>query len=207
MQFPPLAPAHLSSMHKGGAMSSTQDQIAMMDKLRVHTDQYAARSKNSYMAMLDVWTDLEVGDDQQKQELQEVMSKALDCWGAAVSELKGRQQAVRDSIQRMLSDIMTIKEELGSDNPAADADLMRLQVRAWHALWSIVAFVVGLTKAAPASASSALLVAALPALHLAMCCNRGSARTVLHMLKHKSPCCLASAGQPLSAPHAARLGG
>lgn len=131
MQFPPLAPApspQSSSMHRG-TMPSTQDQIAMMDKLRVHTDQYAARSKNSYMAMLDVWTDLEVGDDQQKQELQEVMAKAMDCWASALSELKGRQQAVRDSIQRMLSDIMTIKEEMGSDNPAADADLMRLQVR------------------------------------------------------------------------------
>jgi uncharacterized protein YaaN involved in tellurite resistance len=110
-------------------MRSTQEQIELMDKLRVHADQYASRSKNSYMAMLDVWTDLEVGDDQQKEELEEVMSKALTCWSSAVSELKGRQQTVRDTIQRMLSSIMSIKEELGADNPAADADLQRLQVR------------------------------------------------------------------------------
>lgn len=110
-------------------MRSTQEQIELMDKLRVHADQYASRSKNSYMAMLDVWTDLEVGDDQQKEELEEVMSKALNCWSSAVSELKGRQQTVRDTIQRMLSSIMSIKEELGADNPAADADLQRLQVR------------------------------------------------------------------------------
>jgi hypothetical protein len=110
-------------------MRNAQEQIALMDKLRVHCDQYASQSKSSYMTMLEVWSDLEVADDQQRHELEDIMSQALKCWSSALQGLQGRQQAVRDSIQRQLSNIMTIKEELGSDNPAADADLQRLQVR------------------------------------------------------------------------------
>lgn len=80
------------------------------------------------MAMVDVWADLEVDDDQQQQELQDIMADANGRWSAAVAHVKGRQQAVRDSIEQALQEIMTIKEELGSDNPAADAELQKLQV-------------------------------------------------------------------------------
>lgn len=99
-----------------------------MDRLRVHAEQYASKSKASYMAMQEVFDDLEVEDQEQRVELESVMSKSLGVWSAAVSELKGRQTAVRDHIQTLLSTIMTIKTELGADNPAADADLQRLQV-------------------------------------------------------------------------------
>lgn len=99
----------------------------MMDKLRVHADQYARESKACYLALETVFADLEVDDDQQRHELGEIMSKALGVWHRAVGEAQSRQQAVRDNIQQLLSSIMTIKEELGADNPAADSNL---QVRA-----------------------------------------------------------------------------
>lgn len=111
-------------------MRSTQEQLELMDRLRVHAEQYASQSKACYMAMQDVFDDLEVEDQEQRVELESVMSKSLGVWSAAVSELKGRQTAVRDHIQTLLSTIMTIKTELGADNPAADADLQRLQVGA-----------------------------------------------------------------------------
>jgi len=109
------------------AVHSTQGQIELMDKLRVHADQYASQSKANYMAMVDIYSDLEIDDDQQRQEVEDIMANAMSCWSSAVTELRARQQAVRDSIQCSLSNIMSIKEELGADNPAADADLQRLQ--------------------------------------------------------------------------------
>lgn len=121
-------------------MRSTQEQLELMDRLRVHAEQYASASKTSYMAMQEVFDDLEVEDQEQRVELESVMTKSLGIWSAAVGELKGRQAAVREHIQNLLSTIMTIKTELGADNPAADADLQRLQgnrsahrtLRAWE---------------------------------------------------------------------------
>lgn len=101
-----------------------------MDKLRVHCDQYASQSKSTYKAVLEVLDDLEVPDDQQRHVIEDIMAQALNCWTSGLDGVKGQQQAVRDSIQRLLSKIMAIKQELGADNPAADADLQKLQVRA-----------------------------------------------------------------------------
>lgn len=109
-------------------MSRTQVQLELMDKLKVHADQYDRHIKATYPAIEEIYTDLEVEDDQQRVELTAVMTKAFELWASALSELKGRQQAVRDHIQQLLSNIMAIKEELSADNPAADADLQRLQV-------------------------------------------------------------------------------
>jgi hypothetical protein len=104
-------------------MRTPKDQIEMMDKLRVHADQYARESKACYLALESVFADLEMHDDQQRHELDEIMAKARGVWTAAVAEAQARQQTVRNNIQQLLSDIMTIKEELGADNPAADSNL------------------------------------------------------------------------------------
>lgn len=100
-----------------------------MDRLRVHAEQYSSQSKQTYIAMVDVFSDLEIPDDQQRQEVADVMTAALGAWKSALANLHARQQAVRDSIEAQLASIQSIKEELGAGGAGADAaDLQRLQV-------------------------------------------------------------------------------
>jgi len=61
-------------------------------------------------------------------QLESILSAASNAWIDAVASAKDQQQQVKDDIRQALAEMMEIKELLGADDPAAEAELVRLQV-------------------------------------------------------------------------------
>jgi uncharacterized protein YukE len=112
------------------SMSATAFGLELLDELHQHTEDYPSTAKKAFVELADVWADLETPCDQQQEELAGVLKAVRQCWAGAVSSAHQQQQAVRDSIQQMLAEMMETKEALGAAaDPAAEAELSRLQVR------------------------------------------------------------------------------
>ncbi|WIA37030.1 hypothetical protein OEZ86_014014 [Tetradesmus obliquus] len=123
------------------SMSAAAVGLELLDDLHQHTADYPSTAKEAFLKLADVWADLETPCDQQQQELAGVLKAVRECWAGAVSSAHQQQQAVRDSIQQMLAEMMETKEALGAAaDPAAEAELSRLQgsrcahktLRAWE---------------------------------------------------------------------------
>lgn len=111
------------------SMSAAAVGLELLDDLHQHTADYPSTAKEAFLKLADVWADLETPCDQQQQELAGVLKAVRECWAGAVSSAHQQQQAVRDSIQQMLAEMMETKEALGAAaDPAAEAELSRLQV-------------------------------------------------------------------------------
>eukprot|EP00775_Hariotina_reticulata_P001328 gene1328-1672_t len=60
-------------------------------------------------------------------QLESILSAASSTWTDAVASAKDQQQQVRNDIRQALAEMMEIKALLGADDPAAEAELARLQ--------------------------------------------------------------------------------
>jgi uncharacterized protein YukE len=112
------------------SLSAAAVSLELLDALHQHTADYPSVAKDAFLKLADVWADLETPCEDQQQDLAGVLKAVRECWAGAVSSAHQQQQAVRDSIQHMLAEMMEIKEALGAAaDPAAEAELARLQVR------------------------------------------------------------------------------
>jgi uncharacterized protein YukE len=112
------------------SLSAAAVSLELLDALHQHTADYSSVAKDAFLKLADVWADLETPCEDQQQDLAGVLKAVRECWAGAVSSAHHQQQAVRDSIQHMLAEMMEIKEALGTAaDPAAEAELARLQVR------------------------------------------------------------------------------
>lgn len=103
-------------------------EIELHDRVRVHSHEYSEHIKRAFVQLSEVWQDLETPADQQRKELDGTIQAALSTWTDTVARVKDQQQQVRGSIQQMLAQMMETKEALGAEDPAAEAELRRLQV-------------------------------------------------------------------------------